>query len=318
MAMARRVVVSVLLMAAWVAVGAAGIAQTANPHNPTRDDKAVANGAPTVVVAPASTQVQVDSDALGHGFEVATVKLANRNDGRRWFGTQMAPSGRFSVSSVTLKSLVLYAYVGMQKTGRVEGGPAWAGTDAYDIEAKMDEADLVGWDKLSDKERMERVRPQLRALLVERFGLKVHSEMKVTPVYALVQAKGGVKMREVDGPPANMDPQEREKWMRTGQTSDGPMAGSFSVSDKGWVGHAENVRALLGQIGYDIGATDKMMVDETGLEGHYYDFSIKLTKEKDGPTMEQQIEDGLGLRVEERKVPMKTYVIDAAERPGEN
>jgi uncharacterized protein (TIGR03435 family) len=34
--------------------------------------------------------------------------------------------------------------------------------------------------------------------------------------------------------------------------------------------------------------------------------------------MEQQIEDGLGLRVEERKVPMKTYVIDGAERPGEN
>jgi uncharacterized protein (TIGR03435 family) len=67
-----------------------------------------------------------------------------------------------------------------------------------------------------------------------------------------------------------------------------------------------------------VGANDKVMVDETGLDGHYYDFSIKLTHDKDGPTVERQIEDGLGLRVEERKVSMKTYVIDAAEKPGEN
>jgi uncharacterized protein (TIGR03435 family) len=269
------------------------------------------DGAPTVV-APA------DLDAVGHGFEVATVKLANRNDGRRWFGTQVAPSGRVTASAMSLESLVWVAYVGTQKMGRVEGGPKWAETDEYDIEAKLDEADMAGWDKLSDRERFERVRPQLRALLVERFGLKVHSEMKVTPVYALVQAKGGVKMKEVDGPPANADPQEREDWMRSNKTPDGPMPGSFSVSDKGWVGHAEEVSALLGQIGYEVGANDKVMVDETGLDGHYYDFSIKLSKDKDGPTVEQQIEDGLGLRVEERKVPMKTYVIDGAERPGEN
>jgi uncharacterized protein (TIGR03435 family) len=95
-------------------------------------------------------------------------------------------------------------------------------------------------------------------------------------------------------------------------------AGGFMVSDKGWVGNAVQVSGLLGQIGYEMGATDKLMVDETGLDGHYYDFSIKLSKDKDGPTVEQQIEDGLGLRVEERKVPMKTYVIDGAERPGEN
>ncbi|MGA1984595.1 MAG: TIGR03435 family protein [Acidobacteriaceae bacterium] len=302
--MARLAAVLVLLMAVWVgaAAGVAAAQGTGNREQETASTAAAGDAA----------------DAVGHGFEVATVRPANRNDGRRWFGTEMAPSGRFSVSSMTLASLVDYAYVGMQKVGRVEGGPKWADSDVWDIEAKLDEADMAGWDKLSDRERMERVRPQLRALLVERFKLKVHSEMKVTAVYALVQAKGGVKMKEVDGPPANMDPQQREEWMRTGKTADGPMPGSFTVSDKGWVGHAEEVSALTGQIAYDIGATDKMMVDETGLEGHYYDFSIKLTREKDGPTMEQQIEDGLGLRVEERKVPVRTYVIDEAERPGEN
>src|SRR5580704_18933507 len=58
-----------------------------------------------------------------HGFEVATVRLADRNDGRRWFGTKVAPSGRLSVSAMSLKSLVWVAYVGTQKTSMVEGGP---------------------------------------------------------------------------------------------------------------------------------------------------------------------------------------------------
>jgi uncharacterized protein (TIGR03435 family) len=286
-------------MAAAVSVGAQGT----NPPKQSLD------GIPTVAA---------DSDALGHGFEVATVKLANRNDGRHWFGTKVAPSGRFSVSSMTLSGLVWAAYVGTQKTGRVEGGPKWVETDAYDIEAKLDESDMAGWDKLSDKERMERVRPELRTLLVERFGLKLHTEVRVTPVYALVVAKGGVKMKEVEAPPANADPQDEEQRMRSNKPLDGPPVGGFMLSDKGWVGHAVEVRGLVGQIRYNIGATDKMMVDATGLDGHYYDFAIKLSKDKDGPTVEQQIEDGLGLRVDERKVSMKTYVIDGAEKPGEN
>ena len=35
-----------------------------------------------------------DLETQGKGFEVATVKPANRNDGRHWFGTQVAPSGK--------------------------------------------------------------------------------------------------------------------------------------------------------------------------------------------------------------------------------
>jgi uncharacterized protein (TIGR03435 family) len=213
---------------------------------------------------------------------------------------------------MTLKSLVWFAYVGSQKTGTVEGGPKWVEADNYDIEAKIDEADMGGWDKLSDRERMERVRPLLRALLEERFKLKVHTETKVTPVYALVVAKGGVKMKEVPPPPANADPQAEEERQRS--KTPGPPPGGFMMSDKGWVGNAVQVRGLLGQISYEVGATDHIMVDETGLQG-YYDFTVKLSRDKDGPTLEQQIEDQMGLRVEERKAPVDTYVIDSAQRP---
>jgi uncharacterized protein (TIGR03435 family) len=289
--------------------GTAGPSTAVGASAPTfaQDDKG--NGGTATAVA--------DGDALGHGFEVATVKPANENDQRMWWGYQVAPSGRFMVSAMALNGLVWYAYVGEQKMQRVEGGPKWVDTDEWDIEAKLDEADMAGWDKLSDRERIERVRPQLRALLVERFGLKMHTEMKVTPVYALVQAKGGVKMKEVAAPPANMDAQEQEE-LRSNKASDGLPPGVFSNSGNGMVGHAVTVSQLVGQIGDEMGATDKLMVDETGLDGHYYDFSIKLSKDKDGPTVEQQIEDQMGLRVEEHKVSMKTYVIDAAAKPGEN
>ena len=246
-----------------------------------------------------------------HGFEVATVRLADRNDGRRWFGTKVAPSGRVSVSAMSLKSLVWAAYIGA-RTGTVEGGPKWAETDNYDIEAKIDEADMGGWEKLSDRERMERVRPLLRELLEDRFKVKIHTETRVTPVYALMVAKGGVKMKEVPPPPANADPQEQEERMRSKTPTAPP--GGYTMSGDGWVGNAVQISGLLGQIGYEVGATDRIMVDETGLKG-YYDFTVKLSRDKDGPTLEQQIEDQMGLRVEERKAPVDTYVIDSADRP---
>jgi uncharacterized protein (TIGR03435 family) len=134
----------------------------------------------------------------------------------------------------------------------------------------------------------------------------------VTPVYALVVAKGGLKLKEVPPPPANQDPQAEQDRERS--KNPGAPPGGFSMSDKGWVGNAVQIRGLLGQIAYEEGATDHIMVDETGAAGTY-DFTVKLTKDKDGPTVEQQIEDQMGLRVEERKLPVTTYVIDSAERP---
>jgi len=207
-------------------------------------------------------------------------------------GSEVDISGRFTVSGMPLSGLVWLAYVGGQQAAQVEGGPAWSDTELWDIEAQMDDADMAGWLTLSDAQRMERVRPQLRALLAERFGLRVHTEMKPTPVYALVQAKGGVKMKMVAAPAVL-------------QTS------GLTVEDGAWEGHAVQVNALTGQVGFAVGAKGKLLVDETGLGGFYYDFALRLRGDR--PAAEQ-IEQGLGLRVEERVVPVKTYVVDEAAR----
>jgi bla regulator protein blaR1 len=260
--------------------------------------------------APAAASADT-ADVLGPAFEVATVRLGHHNDG----GFRLSPSGRLTVQSVPLTYLVQAAY-----GGKVEGGPAWASSDSdtYDITAKVDDAQMADWDKLTDRERANRVLPMLRTLLAERFKLKVHAENKTTAVYAVTQAKGGAKVKEVP-PPVPLegegDAMERmQRWMKEhpGQ----PVAGRFTCTEKGCSGSAVLMETIVRQVGGEA-RLDAMTVDETGLKG-FYDFSYTISRDKDAPPIVEQMEEQLGLRFEPRKVPIKTFVIDAAERPSEN
>jgi bla regulator protein BlaR1 len=252
------------------------------------------------------------AEASDHTFEVATIRPANRNDGRHFFGFRLVAAGRYSASAVSLQSLVWNAYVGGQTMQRVEGGPAWAKSDQFDLNAKLDDADMVGWDKLTDGQRRDRVRPLLRNLLEQRFKLKMHTEMTLTPVYALVQAKGGAKMKEVSAPaPIEGDPIEA----MTKQIAENPtqaLPGNIMCTGNTCTGVAVKMEGAVGQIGGSAHA-DRIVIDDTGLKG-YYDF--KFTQPSyNAPDAMAHVEDDLGLKFESRKVMMKTYVIDSAEKP---
>ena len=67
---------------------------------------------------------------------------------------------------------------------KILGGPDWVDTDRYDIVAKA--PGETGLDEMYG--------PMLRALLEDRFGLKIHSEIRELPVYALTAAGGGAKL----------------------------------------------------------------------------------------------------------------------------
>ena len=171
---------------------------------------------------------------------------------------------------------------------------------------------------MSDAQRMDVVRPMLRRLLADRFQLKLHTEMRDTPVYALVQAKGGARMKEVPAPESlEGEGDDVEKTMRQMAAHPGkPLPGGMMCTGSGCTGNAVPMSYALGQIGESSGA-DRMVLDETGLKGHY-DFSYTISRDKDALSPMQQIEDQLGLRFEPRKVPITTYVIDSAEKPSEN
>jgi uncharacterized protein (TIGR03435 family) len=243
-----------------------------------------------------------DDMALGPAFEVATIRPGDRSDGRRWFGTRVDDSGHYMASGVSLDGLVARAY------GRVDldhEAPKWVSSEDFDINAKVDDAYMAGWDKMSDAQRIALVRPMVRRLLVDRFKLKLRTEVRDIPVYALVQVKGGTKMEEVPAPPP---PEGRP-------TSVIHINCPGKEKEMTCMGKAVPMSQLIGLFaGFGNLQVGRTVIDETGLKG-YYDYSFTVSTDADADAPIKQIEDQLGLRFEPRKVPRKVYVIESAEKP---
>lgn len=110
-------------------------------------------------------------------FEVASVKPNTSGDNRVMVGIQ--PGGRFTATNMAARELIANAYD--MQSFRIEGGPAWIGSDRYDIQAQA----AAGSDLDQD-----RVSPMLRALLADRFKLAARVDTREMPVYALVLARG--------------------------------------------------------------------------------------------------------------------------------
>ena len=250
-------------------------------------------------------------DELGPAFGVASIRPANPSDSRQWWGTRVDASGRFTASAASLSTLVWMAYVDGPGKGKVSGGPKWAESDHFDINAKVDDAYMTGWDKLTDAQRIDRVRPMIRRFLSERFQLKLRIEMQPTPVYALVQAKGGTKMKEVPAP-APVESAAMEALDR--QVNPGkPLPGKVTCWRTTCTGLAVPMSYATGYI-VGMSHADHMVIDETGLKG-YYNFTFTQPHSNTDDSAMAVIEDDLGLKFDSRAVPMKTYVIDSAAKP---
>ena len=127
-------------------------------------------------------------------FEVATIRPAPPLDPAKLVSGQMhvgitTDAGRVDIGSLSLADLIRTAY-------RIKpyqlSGPDWMRTQRWDVIAKI--PDGASADQMPE---------MLQALLADRFHLVVHRSNTEHPVYALVAAKGGVKMKEAEpDPPA--------------------------------------------------------------------------------------------------------------------
>ena len=59
------------------------------------------------------------------------------------------------------------------------------------------------------------------------------------------------------------------------------------------------------------------VLDETGLTGQY-DFKLNFALDDSGPSMTMAVQDQLGLKLESAKGPVRTLVIEHAEKPTAN
>jgi uncharacterized protein (TIGR03435 family) len=113
-------------------------------------------------------------------FEAASIAL-NKSGGFRG-GVRTDPE-RLTAANATLKQIILYAYD--LRTYQVSG-PDWIESERYDVAAKAESAASTA-----------QMRLMLQTLLAERFKLKTHRETKDMPVYWLIVAKNGPKLRDV-------------------------------------------------------------------------------------------------------------------------
>lgn len=170
--------------------------------------------------------------------------------------------------------------------------PAWASEDGdrFDIEAKA-----------AREISLAECKQMVRALLADRFQFQAHWETREQKAYALVQAGGGTKLK-----PANME-------------NPGPDEGIWlagaKIGAKGW---DLATRAWQVSTFYEVGLP---VVDKTELKG-LVQFKLDWTNfpqnVPDKPGIFQALEEQLGLRLEARKLPIETLVINRFEKPSAN
>jgi uncharacterized protein (TIGR03435 family) len=143
-----------------------------------------------VLAMSVSAVAQAPARPSFEAFEVATVRPVDpgARAGRMF---KMDGPQRWVATNFSLTNLIALAYDLSPKT--ISGGPAWMESQKFNIEAKTP-GDV-------QPTRLEQMK-MLRALLVERFGLKFHREEKEFAIYELTVAKGGSKLKAAANPDA--------------------------------------------------------------------------------------------------------------------
>jgi bla regulator protein blaR1 len=234
-------------------------------------------------------------------FEVASIKPASPN--ARGTVLRFMPGGGLTMTNLPLREMITFAYD--VRDFQVSGGPGWVGTERFDVTAKAERAAADGPDdpaKMTGdqlKTVQAKTAERTRALLADRFQLIVHKETKEQPIYALVPAKYGSKLREAKEP--------------------GPR---LMTNGRRMQGSAVSIEMLTQVLSSQM---ERPVVDKTGLTGKY-DFVLEWTPDMGaagdsgpvGPTIFTALQEQLGLRLESPKGPVQNIVIDRAEKPSEN
>jgi uncharacterized protein (TIGR03435 family) len=209
-------------------------------------------------------------------FEVASVKPAASASGRFTMsgGPGTSDPGRISYTNIMLRRVLLSAFD--VKSYQILG-PDWLDTLRFDITAKV-----------PDGANGEQFQSTLRNLLVTRFKMTIHRESKELPIYALLAAKNGAKVRAVanGGAAAGNPPEDQLAMIQAVEGRDGFPAlalppGSLVIETKNGRARVTAKEApiskladlLSGQLGCPV-------VDMTGWRGPTVSLSISHRRTK--------------------------------------
>lgn len=163
-------------------------------------------------------------------FEAASIRVNTERSRPGLPLAQVAPSN-LTMRNQSLAYLIMWAY---DVPWLEIEGPSWLGDVWFDVQAKA-----------GDPATETEMRLMLRKLLADRFGLKLHTDSRIMPAYAVTLPKDGPKFPEESAP------------------------GDFSLertNSTALIAHHALVADLAHGISGEIG---RPVVDETGLKGRY-------------------------------------------------
>ena len=274
-----------------------------------------------------STQTADSATTKTPEFEVASIKAYKPEGENIRIMVRFTPDG-IDASGVSLQLLIRQAY-GVEDN-QIIGISGWMDSEQYDVQAKIDPSDIEALVKLPFAEANKVRQRMLQALLADRFKLAIHHETRELPVYALVVAKGGIKMHEAIA---------GDTYSKGFKGPDGkPGAGMMRMGPGELTGQALPIGSLVSMLSQQTG---HHVVDKTGLTGKY-DFTLKWTPNEgetpmfkgppgipagtatppvddtNGPSLFTALQEQLGLKLDSQKGPVEVVVIDHAEKPSAN
>lgn len=235
------------------------------------------------------------SFGYGQTFEVASLKVVPPDSRGR---TSIEPTpGNLAIRNASLGFVIGWAYtLGPERVSNPD--VIRAVDQRFEIIAKA-----AGPAKTDD------MRLMLRALLAERFKLVTHFESKTVSAYALVEAKGGHKLKVSDAP-------------------DGQ--GVLPVNQPGKMALGGKSAKLEQLAMFLSGPLRTPVIDMTGLKERYdFDFDISTffaqqpgtapgegEQEQRDPVsiLQSALPKQLGLKLESRKMPVDMLVIDSVAK----
>ena len=249
--------------------------------------------------------------AAAPAFEVADLKPADPSAPMQRKG-RVLPGGRLELPGISAKDLIMFSY-GVQEN-MIVGLPPWATRERYDLVAKAPAS-------VSPPE----LRLMTQTLLAERLQLTIHREDRVMPAYVLSVGKRTSKLQKGDGGRQDCHWSNVEQGLAR-RTCQNMTMEEFARSMPG-----------LGGAGIDL-----PVVNQTGLEGKWnFEFDMGMSRGRNegrgggadsagkgnealpvasddsGPTIFSALE-GIGLKLEQRKLPLQVIVVDRVEKPTSN
>ncbi len=299
-----------LLVLIWVAGSRANVAQSA-----------------TGSLGPAAASEKLE-------FEVASVKQNKSAEPPR-SNFPLNPGVQYGSNGGTLRAtnMILLQYIvfafkmtSYQIQDLRAHLPDWARSDYFDIEARA-----------AGEPTKDEMRRMMQSLLAERFGMRVHHEIRQVPVFLLVAAKPGRLGPQLRVHPAD-DPDCLKEALPQSAAGGYPAACGAGASMQA---SAPGLTAIAGRKvtmdSFVVGLTNlsnnitRPVIDQTGFMGAY-NYTLEWAPEDAsslpagsspeveafGPNFSEALKEQLGLKLVSSKGPVDVIVLDHVEFPVAN